>query len=107
MIGYERRTQCAGCDGRQFDSILGLGIVPLAGYFPTKRELSKQSRYTLNLVVCKYCKLVQTDSVIDPALLFEDYRYLSSLRVDCWKMPISHSDGSTHMLYQRCGSQRN
>ena len=79
MIGYERRTQCAGCGGRQFDSILGLGIVPLAGYFPTKRELSKQSRYPLNLVVCKYCKLVQTDSVIDPALLFEDYRYLSSV----------------------------
>ena len=79
MIGYERRKQCAGCGGRQFDSILGLGIVPLAGYFPTKRELSKQSRYPLNLVVCKYCKLVQTDSVIDPALLFEDYRYLSSV----------------------------
>ena len=79
MIGYERRTQCAGCGGRQFDNILGLGIVPLAGYFPTKRELSKQSRYPLNLVVCKYCKLVQTDSVIDPALLFEDYRYLSSV----------------------------
>ena len=79
MIGYERRKQCAGCGGRQFESILGLGIVPLAGYFPTKRELSKQSRYPLNLVVCKYCKLVQTDSVIDPALLFEDYRYLSSV----------------------------
>ena len=28
MIGYERRKQCAGCGGRQFDTILGLGIVP-------------------------------------------------------------------------------
>ena len=70
---------CAGCGGGLFETILDLGIVPLAGYFPTKEELSNQSQYPLNLVVCKYCKLVQTDSVIDPALLFEDYRYLSSV----------------------------
>lgn len=79
MIGYEKRKQCAGCGGGLFETILDLGIVPLAGYFPTKEELSNQSQYPLNLVVCKYCKLVQTDSVIDPALLFEDYRYLSSV----------------------------
>ena len=79
MIGYNKRETCAGCGGRQFESILNLGVVPLAGYFPNKDELSNQSKYPLNLVVCKYCKLVQTDSVIDPALLFEDYRYLSSV----------------------------
>ena len=79
MIGYEKRKQCAGCGSGLFETILDLGIVPLAGYFPTKEELSNQSQYPLNLVVCKYCKLVQTDSVIDPSLLFEDYRYLSSV----------------------------
>jgi len=79
VIGYNKRETCAGCGGRQFESILDLGVVPLAGYFPNKDELSNQSKYPLNLVVCKYCKLVQTDSVIDPALLFEDYRYLSSV----------------------------
>ena len=79
MIGYNKRETCAGCGGRQFESILNLGVVPLAGYFPNKNELSNESKYPLNLVVCKYCKLVQTDSVIDPVLLFEDYRYLSSV----------------------------
>ncbi len=28
---------------------------------------------------CNNCKLVQTDSVINPDVLFKDYRYLSSI----------------------------
>jgi len=36
VIGYNKRETCAGCGGRQFESILNLGVVPLAGYFPIK-----------------------------------------------------------------------
>ena len=77
--GYQRREKCAGCEGENFETILDLGIVPLAGYFPTFDELDNESKYPLSLLVCNDCKLVQTDSVIDPRLLFEDYRYLSSV----------------------------
>ena len=77
--GYQKRETCASCGGNSFETILDLGVVPLAGYFPTKEELKNESKYPLSLLVCNDCKLVQTDSVINPKLLFEDYRYLSSI----------------------------
>ena len=77
--GYQKRETCAGCGGNSFETILDLGVVPLAGYFPTKEQLRNESKYPLSLLVCNDCKLVQTDSVINPKLLFEDYRYLSSI----------------------------
>ena len=79
MIGYQERTNCSACDSTDFQTILDLGVVPLAGYFPSEGELDTESKYPLKLVVCKKCKLVQTDSMINPKLLFEDYRYLSSI----------------------------
>ena len=79
MDGYSKRLSCGSCGSDSFETILDLGDVPLAGYFPTKEQLKEESKYPLSLVVCKKCKLVQTDSVINPQLLFEDYRYLSSI----------------------------
>jgi SAM-dependent methyltransferase len=79
MDGYKKRIYCSGCGGVDFHTILDLGIVPLAGYFPLKSQLDIESKYPLSLLLCNECKLVQTDSVINPKLLFEDYRYLSSV----------------------------
>tara|TARA_B100000029_G_scaffold474211_1_gene516307 strand:+ start:1897 stop:3138 length:1242 start_codon:yes stop_codon:yes gene_type:complete len=79
MIGYKKREYCAGCDGNDFLNVLSLGEVPLAGVFPLKEELENESKYPLNLLFCKKCSLVQTDSFIEPQILFEDYRYLSSV----------------------------
>ena len=79
MIGYKKREQCAGCDGDDFLFVLSLGEVPLAGHFPLKEELDIESKYPLNLLFCNDCKLVQTDSFVEPQILFEDYRYLSSV----------------------------
>jgi SAM-dependent methyltransferase len=79
MIGYHKRKSCSSCDSQNLHTIFDLGVVPLAGYFPNPLELGKESKYPLRLLICKNCKLVQTDSVIDPKILFEDYRYLSSV----------------------------
>ena len=79
MIGYKKREYCAGCDGSDFLNVLSLGEVPLTGVFPLKEELENESKYPLNLLFCKKCSLVQTDSFIEPQILFEDYRYLSSV----------------------------
>ena len=79
MIGYTKRKYCAGCDEGNFLKVLSLGEVPLAGVFPLKEELENESKYPLNLLFCKECSLVQTDSFIEPQILFEDYRYLSSV----------------------------
>ena len=79
MIGYKKRKYCSACGGHNFITILDLNTVPLAGYFPLKEQIGNESKYPLNLLFCKKCKLVQTDSVIDPNILFKDYRYLSSI----------------------------
>ena len=77
--GYHKRETCGSCNGSDFKTILDLGIVPLAGYFPSEDQMGVESKYPLSLLVCIDCKLTQTDSVINPKLLFEDYRYLSSV----------------------------
>ena len=95
MDGYNKRVSCASCGGHSFETILNLGDVPLAGYFPNKDELKTQSKYPLSLLVCNDCKLVQTDSVINPKLLFEDYRYLSSVGLS------NHFEGVADLLNER------
>ena len=95
MNGYNKRITCANCDGNNFETILDLGIVPLAGYFPTKEQLKNESKYSLSLLVCNDCKLVQTDSVINPKLLFEDYRYLSSVGLS------NHFENVANLLNER------
>ena len=79
--GFSKRKSCAISNSDDFTTILDLGIVPLAGYFPTFEQVrSKQeSKYPLKLLLCNESKLVQVDSVIDPDILFKDYRYMSSI----------------------------
>lgn len=79
MKTYKKRKQCAVCNNKNLEKIVNFGNVPLAGYFPKKEELNNISSYELNLNFCPNCGLVQTDSVIDPNVLFKDYRYISSV----------------------------
>ena len=79
MKNYKIREKCASCNSKNFQDVLELGIVPMAGYFPTKEQLDIQLKFPLKLLFCKDCKLVQTDSIIDPDILFKDYRYKSSI----------------------------
>jgi methylation protein EvaC len=76
---YEKRESCAICNSHNLSTVLDLGSVPLAGFFPTDRERNSITLFPLQLQMCIDCKLVQTDSVIDPDVLFRDYRYLSSV----------------------------
>ncbi len=79
MSGYTHRKKCAGCDDSNLKTILNLGSVPFVGEFPTEDELDKQTRWNLKLMFCDECKLVQTDSIINPEVAFKDYKYLSSV----------------------------
>ena len=76
---HTSRVKCAGCDNSVLKTILDLGSVPFVGEFPIESDLDKQTRWSLQLVFCDKCKLVQTDSLIDPEVAFEDYKYLSSV----------------------------
>ena len=79
MKDYQKRECCAICQSKELDTILNMGYVPLAGNFPKSEELLDVKIYDLNLLICKKCGLVQTDSIISPDILFKDYRYASSV----------------------------
>ena len=81
MSKYMKRKSCAGCNCAvsEMQTILNLGDVPLAGFFPSHEERLIQRQFPLSLLYCDKCKLVQTDSTVDPDFLFKDYRYISSV----------------------------
>jgi SAM-dependent methyltransferase len=79
MKDYEKRKFCASCTNENLIDLLSLGSVPLAGYFPKSNERHNVELFPLKLQFCDNCKLTQTDSVINPDILFRDYRYLSSV----------------------------
>ena len=76
---YKKLTHCASCGETKLNTILDLKNVPLAGFFPKKDEIYQECIYPLKLIICSSCKLVQTDSIINPDVLFKDYRYISSI----------------------------
>ena len=73
------REKCAGCDSNSFSIIYNFGEIPLAGSFPLEADKNDIKKYPLSIVMCNDCKLVQTDTLIEPEVLFKDYRYVSSV----------------------------
>tara|TARA_Y100000593_G_C4319092_1_gene342676 strand:- start:1450 stop:2700 length:1251 start_codon:yes stop_codon:yes gene_type:complete len=79
MSEYKKRTGCAICENKNLKTIMEYGNVPLAGNFLSKKDLGNEKKYNLNIEFCTQCSLLQTDSSVDPDVLFEDYRYASSI----------------------------
>jgi SAM-dependent methyltransferase len=73
---YTKQNACGICNSKDRQFAAAYGKVPLAGDFPkTPNDIN---RYPLNIMRCRSCNLVQTDSLIDPVKLFRNYRYASS-----------------------------
>lgn len=75
----EKRNNCASCNNTDFQEVYDFGNVPLAGSFPLEDDRKNIETYPLKIILCNSCKLVQTDTLIDPNILFKDYRYISSV----------------------------
>lgn len=74
-----KRTQCASCNGNTFTEVYNFGEIPLAGSFPLDKDKNVIDYYPLSILMCSKCSLVQTDTLIEPEVLFKDYRYVSSV----------------------------
>jgi methylation protein EvaC len=74
-----KRIKCASCNDDNFNVIHNFGDVPLAGSFPLEADRDEIKQYPLSIMMCNSCKLIQTDTLIEPKVLFKDYRYISSV----------------------------
>lgn len=73
-----RRTTCRLCGSGSLELVISLAPTPLANAFVPAGELNrKQDIFPLDVFSCRGCGHVQLLDVVDPALLFENYVYVS------------------------------
>jgi SAM-dependent methyltransferase len=73
-----RRTTCRLCGGSHLSEVLSLAPTPPANAFVSKDQLSEiQPTFPLDIFFCEDCHHVQLLDVVDPAVLFENYVYVS------------------------------
>ena len=73
-----RRTACRLCAGENLSKVLSLTPTPPANAFVSGDQLSAvQPVFPLDLFMCETCAHVQMLDVVDPAILFENYVYVS------------------------------
>jgi hypothetical protein len=70
----ERETSCRSCGGEEFETVLDLSTQPLANSIRPPDELDKpEPSFSLTLVLCAVCSLLQILESVNPALLFSEY----------------------------------
>lgn len=73
-----RRTTCRLCSSAALEKVLALGHTPLANAFVKREALSEeQPLYPLDVFLCGRCAHAQLLDVVDPAVLYKDYVYVS------------------------------
>ena len=77
-ILHHRRTHCQLCNSSTLTLILSLVPTPPANAFVTEAQCAtKQPCFPLDVFQCEDCHHVQLLDVLDPAVLFKDYVYVS------------------------------
>lgn len=78
MNDWHQRTTCRLCGSTHLQPFLNLGELPLAGAFLHPHQISAEKRYPLTVTFCGGCHEIQLLETLNPQILFQDYRYLSS-----------------------------
>ena len=78
MNSFKKIRKCRICKSKKIEEYLDLGNQPLANSFLTKKQIPKEKKYPLKLVLCKNCSLSQLSIAVNPKIIFNDYDYLSS-----------------------------
>ncbi len=75
---------CRLCDSSLTQSVVDLGVTPLANSYLRPEQLSKSEIFfPLHVQVCEKCWLVQVPEMETPEAIFSDYAYFSSFS-DSW-----------------------
>lgn len=75
---YHHRSTCRLCGGARLSKVLSLAPTPLANAFVAKDALAlPQPVYPLDVYFCEDCAHAQLLDVVDPAVLYRHYVYVS------------------------------
>lgn len=77
-LNYHHRDSCRLCGSEDLAMVLSMPATPPANAFvPAKQVGQSQESFPLDTWLCHGCGHLQLLDVVDPALLFEDYVYVS------------------------------
>ena len=91
---------CRACGGQLGATFCDLGVQPVANsYIPPAQAAAPEPRFPLRATVCRDCRLVQLDTVVDAEGIFSDYAYFSSASAS-W---LDHAAGFARAMTARLG----
>ena len=70
--------KCRICGSKKISRYIDLGKQPPSNSFVKKKDILKQKKYPLCVVLCRNCGLSQLDTVVSSTSIFDKYAYLSS-----------------------------
>lgn len=93
-------SRCIVCESERVELFLDLGRTALANKFLTREELARpEPAYPLRVGCCRVCTHVQLMEHVPPAVMFTDYRYISSAS-DTLRAHLEELSG---VVVRRCG----
>jgi SAM-dependent methyltransferase len=99
-----RRQTCRLCGGRDLTLVLALTPTPPANAFVDEAsKTTEQTCFPLDVFFCETCKHVQLLDVVDPAVLFENYVYVSGTSPSF----VKHFDDYAAALITRFAPEQN
>lgn len=76
-MSYKLLTQCRICGNPELKPVFDLGVQALANDFVKDGE-PRQGHYPLKVMFCERCTLSQLSVVVDPNVLYRNYKYVTS-----------------------------
>ena len=70
--------KCRICGSKKISRYIDLGKQPPSNSFVKEKDIFKQKKYPLRVVLCRNCGLSQLDTVVSSTSIFDKYAYLSS-----------------------------
>lgn len=94
---YNTHTHCRCCGSTKLTSYINLGDMPLANNLqPTHDNALSVERFPLQVMLCDDCGLSQLSIVVDPAIMFSNYNYRSSVNggylKHCYDMAVEFKE---------------
>ena len=94
-----RRDTCRACNSKDLELVLSLKPTPIGDAYVTSEQLHVfQPSYPIDLHLCSHCGLAQIIDVIEPAVLYGNYIYMTESSVGLQ----THFSSYVNEVIERC-----